>query len=305
MSRRSLPATAAAVPLLLCLCIWCAELPAARIRVDSSLVLVRVSVTDAVGLPVTGLAKENFHLFEDDVEQTVAHFSLEDAPVSVGLLFDASGSMHNKMNQSSEAVASFMHCANAADEFFLVQFNEKPRLTVPFTADSGNILDQVGRTRPFGRTSLLDAIHVALVQMKSARNQRKAILILSDGGDNHSRFSRGEIRDAVLESDVQLYAIGIFEQTDPHKLTPEERGGPQLLSALADHSGGQLYTVGNLDDLAATGARIGNELRTQYLIGYFSSNPVRDGKYRHIGLKLDVPRTDLRASYRRGYYPPE
>ena len=292
----------AVTPLLIPVCLHSADLPAARISVDSSLVLVPVRVTDAIGAPIVGLNKENFQVYEDNVEQTVTHFSLEDAPISVGVLFDSSGSMRNKMRQSADAVKAFLHSANPADEFFLVEFSERPKLAVPFTGDAGEILQQVSHTRPFGRTSLLDAIQVALKQMKSAQNRRKAIVILSDGGDNRSRFTRGAIREAVLESDVQLYAIGIFADVEAGKLTPEERGGPQLLSTLADDSGGRLYTVSSLDELAAVGSRIGDDLRTQYLLGYASSNTVRDGKYRHIKLKVTSP--DLRANYRQGYFQP-
>jgi Ca-activated chloride channel family protein len=279
-------------------------MPSARIRSDASLILVPVRVTDAVGAPIIGLSRENFQVYEDNVEQSIAHFALEDAPISVGVLFDQSGSMRNKMRESAEAVSAFLHTTNPADEFFLVEFSEKPKLVVPFIEEPGEILREVARTRPFGRTTLLDAIHLAVVQMKNARNRRKALVIFSDGGDNRSRLSRGEVRDAILESDIQLYALGIFENCDPGKLTPEERGGPRLLSTLAEYSGGQLYTIHNLDDLAAAGARIGNDLRTQYLLGYFSNNSVRDGKYRHIKLKLTSPQPDLRASYRQGYYPP-
>ncbi len=289
-------------PFFIPVCLHGADLPAARISVDSSLILVPVRVTDAIGAPITGLGKDSFRVYEDNVEQTITHFSLEDAPISVGVLFDASGSMRNKMHQSADAVKAFLRSTNPADEFFLVEFNERPKLTVPFTGDADEILQQVSRTHPFGRTSLLDAIHVALAQMKNAQNRRKAIVILSDGGDNRSRFSRGAIRDAVLESDVQLYAIGIFEQDGGNKLTAEERGGPELLSTLADDSGGRLYTVGVTDELEAAGRRIGDDLRTQYLLGYTSSNAIRDGKYRHIKLKVTTP--DSRANYRQGYFQP-
>lgn len=294
--------TAVAFPFF-SLCVRSADMPSAHIRADASLILVPVRVANQTGAPITGLSREDFQIYEDNVEQSIAHFSLEDAPISVGVLFDESASMRDKMRNSTEAVGAFLHCTNPGDEFFLVEFSERPKLAVPFTDEPGEILREVARSRPFGRTTLLDAIHVALVHMKKARNRRKAIVILSDGGDNRSRFSRGEIKDAVLESDIQLYALGLFETGD-HKLTPEERGGPQLLSDLADYSGGRLYTITNLDNLAAAGARIGNDLRTQYLLGYFSSNPVRDGKYRHIRVTLTRPGADLRASYRRGYYPP-
>lgn len=280
--------------------------PRTRLRVDSALVQIPVHVTTAAGASVTGLTRENFQLFEDNVEQKIAHFAMEDAPISIGLLFDSSGSMHNKMWQSSEAASKFFKTANADDEFFLVEFNDRPKLSVAFTPDSDELYQRILRIRPFGRTSLLDAIHVALVNMKNARNLRKAIVILSDGGDNRSRFTAREIKNAMLESDVQLYAMGIFDPDESRKRTPEEQNGPQLLEELADQSGGRLYTVDRVDDLPAISARIGNELRNQYLLGYFSTNEARDGKYRRVKVKLIAPprMPDLRTYHRPGYHAP-
>jgi Ca-activated chloride channel family protein len=280
--------------------------PPAHLRVDSSLVLIPVHVTTPDGFSVTNLTKENFALAEDNVEQTITTFSKDDAPLSVGLLFDSSGSMHNKMVKSSEAVATFFKTSNADDEFFLVEFNERPKLLVPFTPDSDEIYRRVARIRPFGRTSLLDAIHLAMVNMKKARNFRKAIVVLSDGGDNRSRFTSSEIKNALLETDVQLFAMGIFDE-DARRQTVEEQNGPRLLDALAEQTGGRLYTVDNLDDLESISARISQELRNQYLLGYSPSNGSRDGKYRQVRLKLDAPAElpKLRTNYRHGYYAPE
>jgi Ca-activated chloride channel family protein len=280
--------------------------PQAHLRVDSSLVLIPVHVTTPDGFSVTNLTKENFALAEDNVEQTITTFSKDDAPLSVGLLFDSSGSMHNKMVKSSEAVATFFKTSNADDEFFLVEFNERPKLLVPFTPDSDEIYRRVARIRPFGRTSLLDAIHLAMVNMKKARNFRKAIVVLSDGGDNRSRFTSSEIKNALLETDVQLFAMGIFDE-DARRQTVEEQNGPRLLDELAEQTGGRLYTVDNLDDLESISARISQELRNQYLLGYSPTNGSRDGKYRQVRLKLDAPAElpKLRTNYRHGYYAPE
>ncbi len=283
-----------------------ASFPQTRLRVDASLVLIPAHVTTPAGTSVTNLTKENFQLFEDKTEQKITHFSKDDAPISIGLLIDASGSMRNKMRKSSEAAASFFKTANPEDEFFLVEFNERPKLTVPFTPDSDELYQRIVHTRPFGRTSLLDAIHLALVQMKNARNLRKAIVILSDGGDNRSRYTAREIKNDMLESDVQVYAMGIFDGGDSSKRPLEEQNGPQLLDELADQTGGRLYTVDRLDELATISARIGNELRNQYLLGYSPSNDSRDGKYRRVKLNLIAPpgMPNLRTYYRHGYYAP-
>jgi len=263
-------------------------------------------VTTAYGASITNLTKDNFRIFEDETEQTVTHFSKDDAPVSIGLLFDASGSMQNKMHKSSEAVASFFKTANREDEFFLVEFNERPKLALGFTNDSDDIYRKVNHIRPFGRTSLLDAIHLASEQMKKAHNFRKALVILSDGGDNRSRSTAREVKNALIESDVQVFAMGIFDPDDVPKRTPEEANGPRLLDELAEQTGGRMYSVDKLEDLPSISERIGNELRNQYLIGYSSNNPDRDGKYRHVKLKLVAPdgMLNLRTYYRHGYYAP-
>jgi Ca-activated chloride channel family protein len=276
-----------------------------HLRIDSSLVQIPVHVTTAYGASITNLTRENFQILEDDVEQTITHFAQDDAPVSVGLLFDASGSMQNKIRKSSEALASFFKTANVEDEFFLVEFNERPKLAISFTRDSDDIYRKVARIRPFGRTSLLDAIHLASEQMKNARHLRKALVILSDGGDNRSRYTAREIKNALLESDVQVFAMGIFDPDGP-KRTPEEANGPRLLDELAEQTGGRLYSVDKLDELASISTRIGNELRNQYLVGYSPSNADRDGKYRHVKVKLIAPdgMANLRTYYRHGYYAP-
>jgi Ca-activated chloride channel homolog len=280
--------------------------PRPDIRVDSTLIQIPAHVTTAKGASVTTLDRASFHLFEDGVEQSITQFAQEDAPISIGLLFDTSGSMQKKMQRSSEAAAAFFKTANLEDEFFLVEFNDHAKLSVPFTPDAGELFHHIAHIKPFGRTSLLDAIHLAMLQMKHAQHLRKAIVILSDGGDNRSRYTGTEIRNAMLESDVQLYAMGIFDQGDTHKLPIEEVNGPRLLDELSEQTGGRHYPVDNLDDLASISARIGAELRSQYLLGYSSSNPVRDGKYRRVTLTVTPPADlpSLKAYYRQGYNAP-
>jgi len=284
-----------------------AELSPAHLRVDMSLVLVPVHVTTPLGVSVTDLTKTNFQVYEDNVEQTITHFSKDDAPLSIGLVFDASASMRSKIHKSSEAAAAFFKTANAEDEFFLVEFNERPRLAIPFTFDSNELYDHIVHTKTTGRTSLLDAIHMALLQMKKAANSRKALVIVSDGGDNCSRYSFGQIKNALVESDVQVYAMGIFDPQDStKKRPPEEVKGPELLSELAELSGGRHYPIDDLNELPQISERIGLELRNQYVLGYSPENLARDGKYRTIKLNLAAPpgMPALRTQYRHGYYAP-
>jgi Ca-activated chloride channel homolog len=276
------------------------------LRVNSSLVLIPVHVTTASGSSVTDLRKEDFVLFEDGVRQTITHFSRDDAPVSVGMLLDTSGSMRNKMAKVSAAATEFFKSANPEDEFFLAEFSARARLKVPFTRDWGEIASEIKRARPFGLTALVDAIHLAVTQMKHARNTRKAIVILSDGGDNFSRRSLRQMRDTLIESDVQVYSLGIFDADESRKHTREERDGPGLLNEVALQTGGREFPVRSLEGLAATGDEIARALRNQYLLGYAPVNPAADGKYRHVNLRLALPAgAELRTYYRRGYYAPE
>jgi len=281
-------------------------LPKADLRVDVPLILIPVHVTTPLGSSITNLRKENFRLFEDGAEQSIANFSTEDAPASVGVVFDTSGSMHNKIDKSAEAAAAFFKIANPEDEFFLVEFNERPKLSVPFTRDSDEVLHKIERAHTYGRTSLLDAIHLALAQMKHAHNLRKAIIIFSDGGDNRSRYTEREVKEDLLESDVQLYAMGIFGFDSSDKPSREELDGPRLLTELAEETGGKHFPVDSLDELPSLCDRIGKELRSQYMLGYLSTNGDRDGRYRHIKVVLaPTPETPpMKPYFRQGYYAP-
>jgi len=278
-----------------------------HIQVDSSLVLIPVHATTLTGAAITtNLTVENFRLFEDGSEQRIASFSSEDAPLSVGLVFDASGSMGRKMQVAAAAAEAFLKTTNQGDEFFLIEFAERPKLAVSFTSASDRIYKKIAAAHPFGRTSLVDALQLAVLQMKHARNSRKAILILSDGGDNHSRFSFREMRNMLIESGVQVFAMGTFDRDISHRHTVEEEKGPDLLRDLAEQTGGLAYQVDSFDELPAISALIGKQLRDQYVVGYSPINNTRDGKYRKIKLDLSPPQgvMNLKISYRRGYYAP-
>jgi VWFA-related protein len=277
-----------------------------NIRVDTNLVQINVTVTTPLGQVVTAMEKEHFRIFEDKSEQKIVSFSSEEAPLTIGLVFDMSGSMGSKLHKSRQAAAQFFKTANPEDEFFLVQFNERPELTVPITTNTDEIQNRLAFTQAKGRTALLDGVYLAMSQMKKAKNPRKAVLILSDGGDNSSRYTESEIRNLVRESDVQIYAIGIFEPISARGRTAEELSGPSLLSELAEQTGGRHFPVENLNDLPDIAAKIGVELRSQYIIGYTPSNLAKDGKYRRVEVKLVQPRglPPLRAYYRTGYYAP-
>lgn len=275
-------------------------------RVDLPVVLINVSVTDPLNRFVTGLEKEHFRLLEEKVEQKVVSFSSEDAPLSVGLVFDCSGSMGSKLSKAREATAQFFKTANPEDEFFLIEFNDRPELVVPFTTSTEEIQNRLTFTQAKGRTALLDGVYLAMNTMKKARNPRKAILIVSDGGDNSSRYTESEIKNAVREADVQVYAVGIFESIGGRGRTAEELAGPGLLSEMAEQTGGRHFPVENIAELPDVAAKIGIELRNQYVLGYTPSNQEKNGKYRRVQVKLVQPKglPPLKAIYRTGYYAP-
>jgi Ca-activated chloride channel family protein len=278
----------------------------ADIRVDKNLVLVPVAVTTQLGQYVTGLDKENFKLFENNVEQEIESFTAEDAPMSVGVVFDTSGSMGSKLQRSRQAVAEFMKSANPEDEFLLVQFNDQAEVTVHFTPNTEEIQNRLMFMQSKGRTALLDGVYMAMNEMKKARNPRKAILIISDGGDNSSRYTQNEVRNFVREADVQIYAIGIFESAGARGRTPEEADGPDLLRDLAEQTGGRDFEVDNIGEMPDVAAKIGLELRNQYVLGYSPKNKDRDGKFRRVQVKLVKTQGlgQITPRWRLGYYAP-
>jgi len=279
-----------------------AQTAAGSIQIDVDMVLVNASVTDTYGHLVPNLEKKNFRLFEDNIEQEILTFSHEDVPASIGLLFDTSGSMADKMDASRQAVVNFLKKSNPDDEFFLISFNSHAELTGRFTSDIEQLQHRMTSLKPDGRTALLDAIDLAMAQMRNARHERHILLVLSDGGDNHSRHHLPEVRRLLEESDCQLYALGIFDPLDM-KRTSEEREGPGLLSELAEMTGGHLFQSANLSELADLAGKIGTELRSQYILGYRPTNVRHDGRWHPIKVRLsdDAP---LTARARTGYYSP-
>lgn len=284
------------------------EIPALKthtrpMKVDVDLVLVPVTITDPMNRLVTGLEKDNFEVFEGNQKQKIRHFSSEDAPISLGVIFDMSGSMQNKIEKSREAVVEFFRTANPQDEFFLIAFNDKPKMVSDFTSSVEDIQSKLIYLQPKGRTSLMDAIYMGLHQMRKAHNEKKALLIISDGGDNCSRYTENEIKSMVKEADVQIYAIGIF---DSSPTTPEERSGPITLSEITDVTGGRTFTIDNPNELADVATKIGIELRNQYVLGYRPTKPERDGKWRKIKVKLNPPKglPPLHVYAKTGYYAP-
>ncbi|HVC46739.1 MAG TPA: VWA domain-containing protein [Terracidiphilus sp.] len=277
--------------------------PGSLIRMNVDLVLVPVTVTDPMNRLVTGLEKTDFQVYENNKREKISSFASEDAPVSIGIIFDLSGSMTSKLIRARDSILQFIKTANPEDEFFVIGFNDRPELIEDFTSSVEDIEARLATVHSGHRTALLDAIYYGVEKMRDARHQRKALLVVSDGGDNRSRYTEGEVRSQVRESDVEIYAIGIF---DPSAATPEERNGPMLLNQLCEDSGGRMYRVDDLSEMGDIAEKISTELRNQYVIGYTPADLVRDGKWRKVKVKLIPPEglPPLTVHARTGYYAP-
>ena len=274
-----------------------------RMRVDVNLVLIPVTVVDGLNRLVTGLDKDNFFIFEDGVQQQIRTFSSEDAPVSLGIIFDLSGSMSNKLSRAKKAITELLHTANPQDEFFVIGFNDRPELVEDFSNSPDDTEARLMSLKAGHRTALLDAIYYGLNKMKQAKYERRSLIIVSDGGDNRSRYTVRELMATVQESDVQLYAIGIFDQ---FAATDEERDGPQLLDRICDQTGGRLFRISDMGDMGDIATKIGSELRNQYVLGYHSSDKKHDGRWRKVKVRLAPPSglPMLSLHFRNGYYAP-
>ncbi len=284
-----------------------ADRASGRIRVDSNLVLIPVMVTDGQDRLITGLAREHFRLWDGKTEQVISHFAQDDAPVSISFVFDSSGSMSNKLKKSRAALTEFIRAANPQDEFSLVQFNDNARLLQPFTDRTEDILNRMLFVQSKGRTALLDGVLLAMNEMRHAKHSRKAILIISDGGDNHSRYSLHEIQVRLREADVQVYSIGVMDPPGFRTGSMEERDGASILDGIAKQTGGRLFEIDDLNLLPDVAAKIGSALRNQYLLGYVPADGSRDGKFHRVRVKIAAPKgmPPLRASFRAGYFAPE
>ena len=276
------------------------------IKVDVNLALVNVTVTDPLNRLVTGLERENFRVYEDGTEQEIVTLSSEDVPVSIGLVFDMSGSMSDKVDKARQAAVQFMRTANPLDQFFLVSFNDRAELTSGFTSSVEELQTRMMFTASRGRTALLDAVYLGLSQMRGAHNAKRALLIISDGGDNHSRYNENDVKNFLKEADCQLYAIGIYDPIGMRSRTAEELNGPSLLSEMTEMTGGRVFPVANVGDLPDIAAKIGMELRNQYVLGYKPSNAQRNGIWRKIKVKLKPPKglPPLNVFAKTGYYAP-
>ena len=275
------------------------------LRVNTNLVLVPVSVTDASNRPLLGLDTSSFRIFDNNIEQKLASLAFEDAPVAIAVVFDMSGSMRPKMRKSRLALARLLETANPEDEFCLIEFSDAVNLAKSWTSDPREITGALADAVPRGRTALLDAIALGLREVKKSTKPRKAIVIVSDGGDNRSRLTERELRSMARESDALIYAMGIFEGMGV-QLSLEELAGPGLLEDITEGSGGRLFPVSDVNRLPDIAARIGVELHNQYLLAYSPSAMQHDGRHHRVRVQVVPPAgiSALHVDWRAGYRAP-
>jgi VWFA-related protein len=280
--------------------------PEATIRVNSDLVLIPVMVTDRNDQAIRGLEREHFRLWENKVEQSITHFACEDAPVSVIFALDVSGSMKLRLKLAVQAVDQFLRDANPEDEFALAAFSDKAGLLQPFTRNADELVNKLIFLQAKGRTALLDAVAISLAEMRNAKNTRKMILIVSDGGDNNSRINDREIKQRVREADVQIYSIGILNPSWLRGPMPEDMQGAALLNDLSRQTGGRMFDLRDAAELPDVAVKIGRALRTEYMLGFVPQANQHDGKYHRVQVKVQQPqgRPGVRVYFRAGYVAP-
>lgn len=271
------------------------------LSVDVDLVLLNATVTDSRNRHVTGLTKESFQVWEDKIEQEIQYFSSENVPLSVGIIFDTSGSMQNKLTDARTAANTFLRIGEKEDEYFLVEFSDSPHLVTDLTTDITKLQNRLLLTRAKGTTSLYDAMYLGLERVGHGSNARKALLLITDGEDNHSHYSFSDVKEFAKEHDVQIYAIGIV---DDESTQGTSYRGRALLQDLANLTGGRAFFPDSIHELEGICAAIGVDLKNQYVLGYLPSNRLADGKWRKIKVKINrtkgKPSLSVRA--KTGYY---
>lgn len=273
-----------------------------KISTDVNRVLLAVSVKDPDGGFVSGLHPDNFVVYENGRPQAIKYFSSDDVPVSVGLVLDNSGSMRSKRPETNLAALQFLHASNPKDEVFVVNFNDTPKLGLPtdvaFSDDRNQLKMALDSARPQGKTSLYDAIEMALDHLEKGKHDKKAIIVISDGGDNASRSTLDAVLDKARRSNAIVYTVGIYDDTDPDK-------HPGVLKKLAAITGGEMFRPEQLSDIRNVTGHIARDIRTQYTLGYAPSDDTRDGTYHRIRVVASAPgRGKLKVRTREGYIAP-
>jgi Ca-activated chloride channel homolog len=277
--------------------------PESAFRTSSDLVLINARVLDGRGHPLNGLEAGRFHLFEGGVEQKLVAFNQGDVPVSIVLVFDDSNSMKGMLGRSREAVSLLLKAANPEDEFALVEFSERPSLALNWTDDPSQVHDYLTHVEPHGTTALLDAIVLGGSVARRAHNPRRVLVVISDGGDNHSRYGVAAVKRYLLEAGVEVYAVNILNDFPQPTGTAD---GPLLLGGICWAEGGESVEIEHYTKLADVIEQVAREIRSQYILSYQLSTLGRPGKYHRVNLKVSPPPGTGRVfvSWRHGYYEP-
>jgi len=272
------------------------------LKVDVDLTLVNATVTDSLNRYVSGLGQEHFQIWEDKREQKIEYFSAEDVAVSIGMIFDVSGSMKDKLSTARDAAVTFLKTGNPEDEYFLVEFANRPEVASGFTTDVSKLQNKIIFAPAKGMTAMYDAVYVGLEKLKEASNPKKALLLITDGEDNRSRYTFQNVKDFVKEQDVQIYAIGITD--DWNSQLGAGRTGRAMIEELADLTGGRAFFPDSVYELEDICTKIAIELKNQYVIGYHSTNAAKDGKWRKLRLKVNPPKgiQHLNVRSKAGYF---
>ena len=272
------------------------------LQVNADLVLIPVTVADARDRPVLELSKRDFGLSDSGKRQDIKYFFAEAAPISIGLILDFSKSMENKIEREREAVVQFLNNANPEDDYFAIAVSSKPQLIADATDSPDQLQSKIGERPPQGSTALLDSIAMGLARMRSTRYQRRALIIISDGGDNSSRYPLRRIKNLIQESDVQVYAIGLFDSAlfKPY----EEFMGKRWLREITDPSGGRTVPVDSLEELPEAAAEMSRGLRQQYVLGYSPTHTAANGEWHKVKVQIlsSTAEHPLTPSYKKGYY---
>lgn len=282
--------------------------PTLSVQVD--LVLVPVVVTDSTNRPVTGLAKNEFAIFENEAQQDIRYFSTEDAPISIGIILDLSGTMAKRIDAARQALRDFFRNSNLNDDYFVITFADRPQMLADSTSSTDNIEQSLSNVTPSGHTALLDAVHMGLQKLRSARYERRALLVISDGGDNWSRLKSREVIEEIEESDDYVYGIGVFSDEFPVLSALEVASGKHLLNRMCGSSGGRAIMINDLQNLSGAAATLGKEMRDQYVLGYSPHKTVETGERRKIKITVASSHpaakksTPLHLAYKKAYSAP-
>lgn len=277
--------------------------PDGPVRVNTDLVSLTLTVTDQYGRYVNGLTKESFTITDNNKEQDIVFFSDGDAPASISIIFDISGSMNKeKIKRARTALERFIKTSHPMDEYFLIAFNSRAQLLLDRTRDGDALLRQLSLVEPKNNTALYDAVYLGAERVTRGTHQKRAMLIISDGQDNSSRYNFGEVRRFIRESDVVIYSVGVVDRGDSFSTTGLQ--GQAFLDELSNVTGGKSFYPTTNVEMDEIFERIALELRNQYSVGYVPKDFVADGKWRRVRIRVKPPRGFPRLTVRgrEGYY---